>query len=112
MGIKLEFNGIQEGCKQEPLMGTSFLIYSINQTFGISKLEKIIEGLKVWKIVIPTGYVEFTEALELDNKTIFGLTLKYRDLNPMTETQLVANLESIYESFSLFLNQRVEDLDK
>jgi len=112
MGIDLKFHGIKEGGKQEPLRGTSFLLYSINQTFGELKLEKLINGLKLWRMIIPLGEVEFTEAQEVDDKTIFGLTMKYRDLVPVNEEQLTDNLKSIYVNFSLFLDQRVEDFDK
>jgi hypothetical protein len=112
MGIKLEFHGMKEGGKQEPLVGTSFLLYSTNQTFGELKLEKLLKGLRLWRMVIPIGEVEFTEAQEVDDKTIFGLTMKYQDLVPITEEQLTDTFKSIYANFSLFLDQRVEDLDK
>ncbi len=112
MKIELKLDKIKPACKSEPFKGKSFLIYTTTETFEEEKLEKLIEGLKIWRISQPNIDVEFTEAQGLVANTIFALTMTYSDIFPIDEELMKQTIDSIQDNFSLFLNQRVEDLNK
>jgi hypothetical protein len=75
-------------------------------------LEELIEGLKIWRITEPSIDVEFTEAHGLVDSTVFALTMTYPDMLSIEEGLMEKTFDSIKDNFSLFLNQRIEDLNK
>ena len=110
MGIDLQFDEMKSGGKTEPFNSTKFLYYSTTDLLG-DKLGKLVEELKLWSKVIPEGEVKFTDTYVATDRTIFGLTLKYPDIYPLTDEEELDILELISESFSIFLNQKIEELN-
>ena len=112
MKTKLELE-IKKGVKPSPFEGINFLIYSTKDQFDKNDLEKIIKNLNMWRLYTLNNTVEikFTEVQQNEGKTLFALTMKYPDLF-LNKQQVIDIINQVSENFSLFLDQRVEDLDK
>ncbi len=111
MAIKLEFDGTNEGCRTKPFIGTEFFYYSTNQPFENIDFDKLIEDLKLWDAKIPgCEEVKFTEAHHIGDETIFAIKRHYKDYIRKSGPEKDLIIERINTEFSLFLDQRYEEL--
>jgi hypothetical protein len=104
---------IENGVKPGPFEGIKYLIYYTKDKFDKDDLDEISKGLETWSMYTTSKEVEvkFSGARQNEDKTYFALTMKFPDLF-LKKHQITDLINQVTDSFSSFLNQRIEDLIK
>ncbi|UTB33237.1 MAG: hypothetical protein NKF70_02910 [Methanobacterium sp. ERen5] len=104
---------IENGVKPGPFEGTKYLIYYTKDNFDKTDLDEIAKGLETWRMYTTSKEVEvkFSGVRQNEGKTYFALTMKFPDLF-LKKHQLNDLINQVTDSFSSFLNQRIENLIK
>lgn len=104
--IELKFVGTTPINKERPFEDSEFLYFQTKTLFGLAKFKKLSEYLEDWIIEEPgVGDAYFTEALELEDKTVFSLRMNYRSTPPLSKDESTQFLNDIIESFTIFFNE-------
>ena len=104
---------IEDGVKPGPFEGTKYLIYYTKDKFDKTDLDEVAKGLETWRMYTTSNEVEvtFSGVRQNEGKTYFALTMKYPDLF-LEKHQLNYLINQVTDSFSSFLDQRIEDIIK
>lgn len=104
---------IENGVKPGPFEGIKYLIYYTKDQFDKNDLDEITKGLETWRMYTTSKEVEiqFSGARQNEGKTYFALTMKFPDLF-LKKHQITDIINQVTESFTSFLNQRIEEVIK
>lgn len=104
---------IEKGSKPGPFEGINYLIYYTKDPFDKDDLDKIKKALETWRLYTTNNEVEikFSDVRQNEGKTFFALTMKFPDLF-LKKHQINDIINQVSDSFSLFLNQRIEEIVK
>lgn len=104
---------IENGAKPGPFEGIKYLIYYTKDPFDKNDLDEITKGLETWRMYTTSKELEiqFSGTRQNEGKTYFALTMKFPDLF-LKKHQITDIINQVTESFTSFLNQRIEEVVK
>jgi len=104
---------IENGAKPGPFEGIKYLIYYTKDPIDKNDLDEITKGLETWRMYTTSKELEiqFSGSRQNEGKTYFALTMKFPDLF-LKKHQITDIINQVTESFTSFLNQRIEEVVK